>query len=239
MTQLVETELQRLLRLSEGSYVQAFEKLKAEVQEDQKPPRTTVAQREEEWKKALASQDETKLLEMQETMSNYVDLVSKHEIKFDELPKELTKDDRVRLMKEHTMFKDMDEFLKIRREWIRSVIFEIITEMNRKKGVEDPEHATGSVEVPELGKRFAKNGGGRKDPILDEEKLKTLLGAQWADACEVEFVPRQVIEEHTELRFSIEKVMKLAENDLTVLEKVRESLTPGDWKSNSFAVYNL
>lgn len=239
MNQLEETELARLLRVASGSYIQAFEQLKSEVQEEKKPPRTSVEQRAAEWKSALEKMDEDKLLDMQEKMSDYVDLVSKQDMDFGEFPKELNSTQRVQMMRCVLMTKDIKEFLDVYHNWVRSAVFSVVTEMNEKKGVKDPEHATGSIEVPELGKRFAKNGGGRKDPSLDEEKLKTLLGSQWVDACEVEFVPAQVIPEHTELRFSIEKVMKLAENDLTILEKIKECLTPGDWKSNSFAVYNL
>lgn len=231
--------MSELLRRSGGSYIKAFENLAREVQNASKIPRTSVEQRKKSWLEALAKMDEDKLLDMQEKMSDYVDLLSKHEISFEELPTELNDVQRVQLMRSALMSKDIKEFIETYYEWVRKVVFEVVAEEKSREGVDDPEHAKGEIKVPELGKRFCKQGGGRKDPILDQEKLKELLGEQWEDACEAEILPPITLPERVEHHFSVEKLMKLAETNPSILEKIRECLRPGEFKSNSFTILNL
>lgn len=228
-----ELELRRLNDLLEQkSWIKAFESLQSEVQETHKPPRTSVATRAEEWKQALAKMDDEKLIAMQETMSNYVDLIAKHEVDFGEFPKELTGTQRVQLMQGVLWTKEIKEFLDVYQNWVRSAVFSVITEQNTKPGVEYPEYAKGEIPVRSLGKRFCKEGGNRKAPTLNYEKLREELGEELYNQC----VSVEVKRVET---FSIEELMKLAETDPSVLEKIRKSLKPGDFGANSFTVRDI
>jgi len=237
---VTEVELAKFRHLlPQNSYVKLYEELLSDVQKQNKENRSTVAQRSEAWKQALATMDEEKLLVMQEKMSEYVDLVSKIDLDINTPPKSLDDTQRVHLMKVYLMYKEMAEFLEVCKQWFKDITFSVITAEKETANVEDFEHSAGEILVPELGKRFCKEGGQRKNPTLDEDKLKELLGDKWEDACEVEEVPEVVIPAHRETVFSIEKLMKLAESDLTILETVREALIPGDWGPNSFTVRNM
>lgn len=236
---VTEVELAKFRHLiPQNSYIKLYEEIAAEVQKQKKENRSTIAQRSEAWKQVLATMDEEKLLVMQEKMSEYVDLVSKIDLDINTPPKSLDDNQRVHLMKVYLMYKEMSEFLEVCKQWFKDITFSVIEAEKEAAGVEDFEHAGGEILVPELGKRFCKEGGKRKNPTLDEDKLKELLGDKWEDACEVEEVPEVVIPAHREVTFSIEKLMELAESDLTILETVREALIPGDWGSNSFTVRN-
>lgn len=231
-----EIQLTGLSQLAKSnSYVLAFQNLASEIQESHKSPRTSVAQRAEEWRQTLAKMDDEKLLIMQEKMSDFVDAVSKHSIDFGEYPKELDGQQRVQLMQSTLSAREIKEFLDVYLDYVRSAVFSVVTEKNASEGKEDPEHEKGEIRVLSLGKRFCKEGGGRKDPVLNTDLLQEFLSKEeWESCYEIEHVPA-----HTEVKFSIEKMMKLAESDPSILEKIRKSLTPGDWKSNSFTVRDI
>lgn len=231
MTTVDVTQLSSLL--DGHSYVQVYQELLNEVQEGL-VKKTSVAQRAEEWQNALATLNEDRLLEMQETMSNFVDLVSKHEVdlSFDQFPKSFTDTQKIQLMQGALATKDIREFLDVYYNWIRSAVFSVITEQAEQDGRDNPEYVKGEIVVSSLKKRFCKEGGGRKDPILDEEKLKSLLSEEDYKSCiEIETIPARTVE-----TFSIEKLMGLVKDDPSVLEKIRESLIPGGFKSNSFTI---
>jgi hypothetical protein len=100
------------------------------------------------------------------------------------------------------------------------------------EGDEYPEHINASIDAPEFGKRFARQGCGRKDPSLDEKKLAKLLGDK---------VWEQVTVEKVEVTREVDlgSLMQLAKHDPEILEKLRASLKVGEWKSPSFAVHNI
>jgi len=235
MTKLDQLDLTKINSLLESrSYIRAYKELQNEAQL-QKPQKSSVEKRAKEWRDALASMDVDKLLAMQETMSNYVDLIAKHELDFAAPPKDLSEEQKVRMMRSSLMTKEVKEFLEVYYNWVRSTVFGVITEAKEAEGVEDADFAKGEIEVKSLGKRFCKEGGGRRDPVLDEEKLQELLGKEeWEGCLETEVIPAQEV-----TVFSVEKLMQLAESNPSVLEKIRVCLKPGDFKSNSFMIRDI
>ncbi len=136
--------------------------------------------------------------------------------------------------------RNLKELLEVRKEMIREAVFNSLNLQLGAEGVEDPENTNGSIPVPELGKRLSREACGPKDPKLNEEKLEIDLGEErWLQVCEVEEIPEQVIPAHTQYTLSVERLMKLAESDLSILEIVRDCLEVGGYKTPRFFVRNL
>lgn len=240
MTTLETSGLNALLQ--QNSYIRAWDELKAEA--NLVPvARTSVAKRAEDWKNALAVMDQDKLDVMQEKMFDFVDLITKQEIKFDELPKELDGEQRVVMMKSALMVKEIKEFLDVYYEFVRSTVFNVLTERASARGADDPEHEKGEIQVLSLGKRFCKEGGNRKDPVVKRESdedgpgLHQLLGEKlWNEITEVEIIPEKRI-----TNINYEKLMELAVKNPEdqILEKIRATLIPGLYNSNSFAIRDI
>jgi hypothetical protein len=239
VTEVVELELSRLLKHADGDALKAYKAiLKAHQQEAVQVQRTTVAQRKEQLSQALESYDLDRLLELQQVMTEFVDEITDplKEIVLDE-PRQLTKDEAQTLMKRWLSRRDIDELLDVVKDRIRAYVIMHVIETNVAKGVEDPEHANGRLEVPELGHAFCIEGNGQKDPALDEAKLQELLGDRWTEVCEVEYVPAQ--EAHEEYYFSPERYIAAAKKDPALLEVLKEALTVGGWKTPRLVVRPL
>lgn len=233
--EVAETEVSRLLKAAGGSYVRAFDDLVRQAENEvTKRARSTVADRQKAWRGALEKMDRHQLADIRRKMAGYVSLIKGHDLAFGDEPRLLEPREQARLMEEYLAFRDIDEFLRVRRDWIRDVVFAHITEAAAAEVDaagepvhDDPGQVNGRIEVPELRKAFTREGCGPRDPRLDEARLRELLGDSWAEACEVVEV------------FSPEKLMKLAERDPAVLEKVRECLVDAGWKSPRFVVRDI
>ena len=229
--EVAETEVSRLLRGAGGSYVRAYEELvRSETRPASKGDRLTAADRQNLLQSAVESMDLDKLAEVRDKMAGYVDLVCGNAA--ERAGEDLFPEGR--LMGEFLALRDIDDFLKIRRERIREAAFGLITEsLAAEVGPDgeplhdDPEHANGRVEVPELGKAFAREGCGPRDAELDQDALRSALGDLWLESCDMVAV------------FSPEKLMKLVERDPSILEKIRGCFTPGGRKSPRFVIRNI
>jgi hypothetical protein len=224
--EVAETEVSRLLRGAGGSYVRAYEELvRSETRPASKGDRLTAADRQSLLQSAVESMDLEKLAEVREKMAGYVELVCGNAV-------EAAGADR--LMGEFLALRDIDDFLKVRRERIREAAFNRITEsLAAEVGPDgeplhdDPENENGRIEVPELGKAFAREGCGPRDADLDQDALRAALGDLWLESCDMVAV------------FSPERLMKLVERDPSILEKIRGCFTPGGRKSPRFVIRNI
>jgi hypothetical protein len=230
---LAKTDLAALLAAADGSYVEAYNRLVAKVEAEviATSRRSTVADRKDRWSKALATMDRGVLAKINITMKGYLGQVRKQTITAAEEPRQITDEEATALMGEYLALRDIDEFLKVRREFMKQVIFTHLTESFAEDGEEFPEHLNGEIEVAELGHKFVRQGTGRKDPVLDEDALAEKLGDAWDDVTEIEIIPEQITR-----RLSVERLMKVAETNPAILEQVRKALTVGEWKNPSFVV---
>lgn len=236
--EIAEAEVSSLLR--RGGYVKAYTALVRQRQREAvKVPKTTVAQRKQRLREAIDSFDVAKLAELQAKSSALIDAITSN-IEVLQGKGILDSEEAFALMEQLLGERDITELLEVSREMIKRRVFDSLTEEFATKGVEDPENQNGSIPVPELGKRFARENCGLKDAVLDEEKLKKLLGdRRWRKVCDVEVVPAQVIPEHTEYTLNIENLMKLAAREPAVLESIRESLEVSGWKTPRFVPRDL
>lgn len=189
------------------------------------PTRSTIETRKNEWQEVVESFDIEKLLAIQSEMDSFVDKM-KVIANRDSTDIDLTNEEAKSLMVEYLSSKNISEFLDARKSMVRTMVFKVIEERLRKDGVDDPENQSGEIEVPELGKRFCKEGAGYGDPTLDVAKLKELLGDRIQEITVVKIIPEKRVEEIDE-----DLLIEIAQMDDSVMEAVKESLVAGKPKT--------
>lgn len=206
-----------------------------------KSPRSTIAQRKAALSEALSGDDsdeaKTQLIALQETLSNFVDSLDSSDIKLaldEEGALAVTAEQKVALMRRYQDAKSIKELAEVVNAGLKAIVGEMVTAQVAADNPKEPhpEHVSGSIIVPELGKRFCKEGAGRKTPFLDQKRLAELLGEDvWSQVVETRAVPAHEVTELSE-----SKLMALAATDPDVLQKIAASLVPGGWKNWSFTV---
>jgi len=200
--------------------------------EKRRPARikNTVATRKAALKKAVAELDMERLGVLGRRMASYIDKVCTPDIVE---PRMLTELEAFSLMEEYIDQREIAEFLTTRRETMKELVFGAIDAENTAKGF-DPEITNGEIPVPGLGKVFRKEGAGRSEPDFDEKKLRKLLGDRADRVYREEIIPEQRTEVLDE-----EALLRLAQEDPSVMEVIRESLIPGKPKNPRFVVRDL
>ena len=236
--EIERSEVGRLLRA--GGYLRAYDELvKQAEREVAKAQKSTVAQRKLLSRQAIEKHDSERLADLEEKASALIATINSNIIDLKK-PRLLTKRKAKALLEELLAQRDLKEFLEVRKEMIREAVFNSLNIQLAAEGVEDPENTNGSIPVPELGQRLVREACGPKDPKLNEEKLELDLGEElWDQVCEIEVIPEQVIPAHTQKTLSIERLMKLAESNPAILEKIRDALEVGGFKTPRFTVRNL
>jgi hypothetical protein len=95
------------------------------------------------------------------------------------------------------------------------------------EGVKDPQNHNATLDVPEFGRKFSREGAGYTDPTLDEGRLRMRVGEEvWQEICEAEEVPA-----HVEYTFSLKKLFDRAEQDPVLYNTIGECMTFGEPKA--------
>jgi hypothetical protein len=150
-------------------------------------------------------------------------------------PRQLTAAEALLLMDEFLAAADISEALEARRAEAKRMVFESITTSFADQGIDNPEHHNGSIPVPELGKKFCREGTGKTDPILNPKILEDLLSPQdWNAVTTVTTIPA-----HTERILDENKLAEIIHADPRKLEILRQALIPGSWKIPRFQVRDL
>lgn len=235
---IVESDLKTLLKKAGGDYVATYEGIIAEEKAKAvaRAPRSTVESRKLAWKDAVAKLDRGLIAKINKTLSGYIRLVKANaEVTSAETPRILDEAEAQSLMQEYLDLKTIEEFVKSRYEQIRRAAFGSMTESLAADGEEFPEHINAIIEIEELGQKFCREGTGRKDPELDEDLLKELLGDKRWKAVSVE----EVIPAQTYTHLDMDKLMELARKEPAVLELIRDALEVGDWKTPRLSVREI
>lgn len=214
-----------------GDYIAAYNEIVAEQERTAlaNRPRSNAELRKAAYRQAIRTLDRHELASMGRTVRGFLRLARENS-PITASTGVLDTADAEDLMVEVLEVKRLQEIAKSRYEEIRKRVFNSITEYAAREGAEFPEYVTGSVEIPQLGLKFTREGGARKDPELDEETLESLVGPEvWDKVTTVEVIPAQEVR-----TFDVDLFLQEARRKPALLEKLRESLKVGDFKPVSF-----
>lgn len=192
------------------------------------PKAPSAVERREALKKAIADLDEKQIDRTRYILTRYVDSM----VTLDpEQTKELTPAQRKALMEEDLQRREIDDLLTARKETIKELVFQAITEEAAAAGAEDPEYTNGEILVEELGHRFTREGASLGTASFDIKKLKAVLAEEVGDECldlyvTTEWEPKDVLNE--------EAINDLLSGNPELIEKVRETMVLGKPKKGSF-----
>jgi hypothetical protein len=152
------------------------------------------------------------------------------------------------LMDEFLAMRTMSDALEARRAAIKAMVFQHYDAVFSVADILEPDTINGQLPVPEWGKKFVREGAGRKPPTLNTEELKKRLGvADWGKV--VSRIEHPAIPEWTEVHDAQAAwTEELLDEDLLAeylhshphqLEALRLSLTPGEKKVPRFTVRDL
>lgn len=214
-----------------ASYAEIVKQVKAEAVPNETKRKANLAARKKALQLAVKNSDRKVLAQLRKAMRTYVSNMA--EIVMD-TPRELTVEEARDLMAEDQKLREIDDFLKARRDTHKELVFTAIDEQLRARGIDDPENQNGEIVVPELGKKFKREGAGFKDATLDLKALEALLGEDAKKVFKERIVPATVVKDVDE-----EALGKLILEDPKVLEKVRSVLIPGGLKPARFVVRDM
>lgn len=184
---------------------------------------TSSADRREDLKKAIAEMDSEKIEQVRDVMTRYVDSM----VTLDpEQAGVLTKAQSKSLMEEDVLRREIADLVEARKETIKELVFNHITEVAAEAGAEDPETVNSSIEVEELGRRFSREGAGYSSPTFNMKALKEALGEDAAKVVQVEYKPVETVNEDV--------LNSLLSGNPELVEKVRSAMVPGKVKKGSF-----
>lgn len=187
------------------------------------PKPSNAAARRDEWKRVIADLDSTKIEYVRDLMTRYVDSMVTLDA---ESTKALAPAQRKAIMEEDLVRREIGDLLESRKEVIKELVFQTITEEAAEAGAEEPELVNGEIVVEELGHRFTREGAGYSSPTFNMKALKEALGEDAAKVVQVEYKPVETVNEDV--------LNSLLSGNPELVEKVRSAMVPGKVKKGSF-----
>ncbi len=118
------------------------------------------------------------------------------------------------------------------KDMVRNMVFRSMDLAAAEQGEDFPEHTNMVMDVPEIGKRFCREGAGRKDAEFDMDALRAAVGDEVFFAITAEKVEITRVVDDQALSVAI-----LANPQL--MEQMRDAVKPGDWKSARLMVRDI
>lgn len=184
---------------------------------------SNAAARRDEWKRVIADLDSAKIEHVRGLMTRYVDSMVTLDA---EETKALAPAQRKALMEEDLVRREIGDLLESRKEVIKELVFQTITEEAAEAGAEEPELVNGEIVVEELGYRFTREGAGYSSPTFNIKALKEALGEDADKVVTVEYKPVESVNEDV--------LNSLLAGNPDLIEKVRAAMVPGKVKKGSF-----
>lgn len=186
----------------------------------EKVTRTTVAQRKDQLARAMEGLDDAALEEVDTVASQLVEEIISNDLTGTGA---LTAVEAKSLMQEFLHCRKVAETLDARAKPRKVRVFEHMDAVLAAEGVTDPQNHNAVLEVPELGFKFCREGAGYKDPSLDEDRLRALLGEElWSTVSDEIEVPA-----HVDHKLNETKLLDLARANEMVMELLAACLKPG------------
>lgn len=183
-TTVATADLAAVLASYGDDYLPAYEAIVKAADDAARSSKVTNRKaRVEAFKNAVAKRDRGQLAKANKLFTGYLRKVRANAELSENMdePRELTVPEARSLMDEFIDIKTAKDTLTAREEEIKRLTFDHLNEQFAKQGEESPHLVNGSIDVPELGYRFSREGAGRKDPKLNEKALAALVGPEvWA-----------------------------------------------------------
>lgn len=144
----------------------------------------------------------------------------------------LDSDEAVVAMRQVLDIKLAKEMADASYEAVKALVFNSMNLAFAEQGEEFPEHTNGQIDVPELGKRFCREGAGRKDASIDMDKLAAIVGEDVFNQITAEKVTVERVVDEDALAAAINA-------NPALMEQVRAAVKPGDWKTPRFWVRDI
>lgn len=195
----------------------------------------TGTQRSKEIQAAIDSNNVDQFMTLQQRLTGILQQIVSNNIDLDNLGA-LTDEQIVSFTQELLDNKDIELLGKVRYEMLREAFFAHITAMNEAKGLQNPEHTPGEVQVPALGKRVCREGGKVK-ATLDLEKLQTALGDKWEQVTNT--IKHPAVKAYTEQVFDEEKMLALVTEDPKLMDVMAACVKGAGYGVERLRTYNL
>lgn len=142
----------------------------------------------------------------------------------------LTDEETVLVAKQVIDGKLVKELVDATYDAAKAAIFRTMDVVAEEAGEAFPEHTNVEIEVAELGKRLVREGCGRKEASLDEDRLREIVGEEvWAG----------ITSEHVVRAVDEAKLSRAILADPALLEQVRSATEPGGWKSPRLVIRDI
>jgi hypothetical protein len=144
----------------------------------------------------------------------------------------LNEDEIITAMNLYLSVKLATEGAESMKDMVRSMVFRSMDMAAAEQGEEFPEHTNMIMDVPALGKKFCREGAGRKDAEFDMDKLRALVGDEVFFAITTEKV--KVTREVDDQALSVAIL-----SNPQLMEQLRDAVKPGDWKPARLMVRDM
>lgn len=118
------------------------------------------------------------------------------------------------------------------QDLVKSLVYRSMDLSMEEQGEEFPEQTNAILDVPELGKRFVREGAGRKPATFDIDALRAAVGDEVFEKITAEKVVVTRVVDEAALTAAV------LENP-ALLETVRDAVVPGDWKPTRLMVRDI
>lgn len=222
---LISNDVQAFLDTVGGDYVAAYNEIVADQERKVLAKRapSNAETRRAAYAKAVRTMDRKQLASMAKTVRGFLPLAKRNA----EITAQTGILDDVEaedLMVEVLEVKRLQEIAKSRYEEIRKRVFNSMTEGLAEQGEENPDLVASYIEVPKLGLKFTREGGGFKDPELQEDVLAALVGPEvWDKVTTVEVIPAQEVR-----TLDMDLFLQEARRKPALLEELRKALKVGE-----------
>lgn len=147
----------------------------------------------------------------------------------------LSAEQAVALMDQIISGKLLKELIDAVYEAGKVAVFRTMDEQAAAEGAEFPEHTNRVLDVPELGKRFSREGISRGKASLDEEALIEAIGQdRWEEITSERVIPAQTVRVIDE-----DKLAEAVNTDPALLEQVRSAVVPGAWRAGRLMIKDI
>jgi hypothetical protein len=235
-THAATAELAALLAADDNGFVANIVAAQAEKALQTEKTGNNAAIRKAAIRKAAITADKKAVADHVSALKSQADLLNKVAARAEAIAESgANEDDAVLLMSLIQGGKLGEEFIKASYDLGKELVFRTLDLAFAEAGEEFPEQTNGFIDVPETGKRFAREMAGRRDSKLDEDKLRELVGEDvWAQITREEVIPATVVRKLDE-----QSLIAAAAANPALLEQVREAVKVGDWKAPRLMIRDI